>query len=163
VTPADLREQFTFLERVRDTANAVTTTVIRLRNVRAQLEDRAQGLGAGSAARQQAEALARKLAALEDSLYQVRLQADEDGLVYPSRAIERISSLSYVAGGFDARPTAPTYEVFNRFAPDVQRALLAVQAALAGDLGRVNAALTAAGAQPVTPGSVELRPPRPVD
>jgi photosystem II stability/assembly factor-like uncharacterized protein len=163
VTAAALREQFVFLERVRDTVNAVTTTVIRLRSARAQLEDRGQALAPGSAARQQAEALARQLAALEDSLYQVRLQADEDNLVYASRSVERISSLFYVASGFDARPTAPTYDVFNLFAPDVQRELAAARAALASDLGGMNAALRAAGAQPVTPGDAEVRPPRPVD
>jgi hypothetical protein len=163
VTPADLREQFTFLERVRDTVNAVTTTVIWLRNARSQLEGRAQALGAGSAARGQVEALAGKLRALEDSLYQVRLQSDEDNLVYASRPVERIASLFYVAGGYDARPTDPTYQVFRLFAPDVQRELLAAQAALAGDLGTVNAALAAAGQQPVTPGAAELRAPRPVD
>ncbi|HVO35361.1 MAG TPA: hypothetical protein VMT21_07340, partial [Gemmatimonadales bacterium] len=80
-----------------------------------------------------------------------------------SRPIERISSLSYVAGGVDARPTEPAYQVFRLFAPDVQRELAAAQAALAGDLGGVNAALTAAGQEPVTPGNTELRPPRPVD
>ena len=162
VAAAGLREQFTFLERIRDTVNAVTTTVIRLRNARSQLEDRAQALAAGSAVRGQVEALAGKLAALEDSLYQVRLQADEDALVYPSRPIERISALGFVVGGGDARPNAPTYEVFRLFAPDVQRGLLAAQAALDADLKSVNAALTAAGRQPVTPGSVELRAPRPV-
>ena len=163
VTMADLRAQFTFLERVRDTVNAVTTTVIRLRNTRSQLRDRVQALPAGAAARDQAEALIGRLSAAEDSLYQVRLQADEDGLVYPSRAIERIASLSSVAGGVDARPTAPTYAVFDLFAPDVQRELRAAQALLSGDLAGVNAALAAAGQQPVTPGHVELRPPRPVD
>ena len=162
VTAADLREQFTFLQRVRDTVNAVTTTVMRLRNARAQLDDRAQALAGGSAARSQVAALAGTLAALEDSLYQVRLQADEDALVYPSRPVERISSLGYVAGGVDARPESPAYDVFRLFAPDVQRELLAAQAALGAGLTSVNAALTAAGQQPVTVGNAELRPPRSV-
>ncbi len=162
-TSAELREQFALLRQIRDTVNAVTTAIIRMRNVRSQLEDRAQGLAAGAAARQRAEALGQKLAALEDSLYQVRLQADEDALVYPSRPIERISGLGFVVGSTDARPTAPSYEVFRLFAPAVQRGLLAVRAAMAGDLAEVNAALTAAGQQAVVAGSVELRPPRPVE
>jgi photosystem II stability/assembly factor-like uncharacterized protein len=163
VTPAELREQFTLLQRIRDTVNAVTATVIRLRSVRSQLEDRARMLGAASPAGHQVESLMRRLAALEDSLYQVRLQADEDGLVYASRAIERISGLAFVVGSTDARPTAQSYEVFRLLAPDVQRALEAAQGALAGDLRAVNAALAAAGQQPVVPGGSELRPPRAVE
>jgi len=162
VTQADLREQFAFLRQINDTVNAVTAAVIRLRNARSQLEDRAQALPAGAPARAQAEALAARLAALEDSLYQVRLQADEDGLVYPSRPIERVSALAGVVGSTDARPTAPSREVFRMFAPDVQRGLLAAQQALRDGLAAVNAVLTAAGQPPVAPANAEIRPPKPV-
>jgi photosystem II stability/assembly factor-like uncharacterized protein len=161
-TAADLHAQFTFLQQITDTVNAVTTTVIRLRNARSQLEDRAQALPAGAPSRGQAEALAARLAVLEDSLYQVRLQADEDALVYPSRPIERVSALAGVVASGDAHPTAPSYEVFRMFAPDVQRGLLAAQQALREGLGGVNAALTAAGQSPVAAAAVEIRPPKPV-
>ncbi|MGD0484456.1 MAG: glycosyl hydrolase [Gemmatimonadales bacterium] len=162
VAPADLRAQFTFLRQITDTVNAVTTAVIHLRNVRSQLEDRAQALPAGAPARSQAEVLAARLAALEDSLYQVRLQADGDALVYPSRPIERVSALAGVVASADARPTAPSYDVFRMFAPDVQRGLLAAQQALREGLAGVNAALTAAGQPPVAAADAEIRPPKPV-
>ena len=163
VKPADLKEQFAFLERIRDTVNAVTATVIQLRNVRSQLEDRVRPLAADAPARTQARTLAERLSTLEDSLYQVRLQADEDALVYPSRPVERISGLAGVVGSMDARPTRPSYDVFRLFAPDVQRSLLAVEETLRGSLPDVNAALAAAGQPPVVPQNAELRPPRPVE
>jgi hypothetical protein len=163
VKQADLKEQFVFLERIRDTVNAVTATVIQLRNVRSQLEDRVRPLAADAPARTQARTLAERLSTLEDSLYQVRLQADEDALVYPSRPVERISGLAGVVGSMDARPTRPSYDVFRLFAPDVQRSLLAVEETLRGSLPDVNAALAAAGQPPVVPQNAELRPPRPVE
>jgi photosystem II stability/assembly factor-like uncharacterized protein len=163
VTPAALGEQFAFLWRIRDTVNAVTTTVIRLRNVRSQLEDRLEALPAGAPARSRAQALVTRLSDLEDSLYQVRLQADEDALVYPSRAAERISSLAGVVGSTDARPTRASYDVFALFAPDVQRALRAAQEELDGSLPLVNAALSTAGQAAIVPATAELRPPRPVE
>jgi photosystem II stability/assembly factor-like uncharacterized protein len=159
-TPAALARQFAFLEQIRDTVNAVTTTVIRLRNVRSQLEDRRRALPSGAPARARAEALADRLAALEDSLYQVRLQADEDLLVFTPRAAERIAALTGVVEGPYAPPTAASREVFRLFAPEVQRALLAARAALASGLADVNAALTAAGQTAVVPGDTEIRPPR---
>jgi len=163
VTPAALREQFAFLRRVTDTVNAVTTAIVRERNVRAQLDDRVGALPAGAPAAEQAAALSSRLAALEDSLYQVRLQADEDNLVFATRAVERISSLFYVASGVDARPTEPTYDVFRLFAPDVQRGLAALAETLRTALPAVNAALAQAGQPAVVPAAAELRPPRPTD
>ncbi|HET7790603.1 MAG TPA: glycosyl hydrolase [Gemmatimonadales bacterium] len=157
---ADLREQFAFLEQVRDTVNAVTRAIVRLRNARAQLEDRLAALPAKGAARTQAQALWGKLRGLEDSLYQTRLRADEDNLVFPPRAAERLSTLLFVAGGGDYPPTAADRQVFQYFAPDIQRALLLVQGALDRDLAAVNSALRAAKLAAVTPGSGEIRPPK---
>jgi photosystem II stability/assembly factor-like uncharacterized protein len=156
VTPADLAAQFAFVRRVRDTVNAATAAVITIRNVRAQLEDgTARAPGAAAAAR----ALVERLGKIEDALYQVRTQADEDALVYPPGPTERLSSLIFAAAGVDARPTAQMYDVFRLFAPEIGRQLVALRRTLARDLPAVNAALTAAGAGAVVPRAVELRPP----
>ncbi len=162
VTPAALREQFAFLERIRDTVNAATTMLIRLRNVHTQLDERLASLPAASDARGGLDALARRIFAAEDSLFELRLQADEDALVYPPRAVERISALMGVVDGVDARPTAQSYQVFDMFAPEVQRELRAAAAALEG-VTAVNAALSQAGQAPIAPARVELRPPKPVE
>ncbi len=159
VTAADLGAQFAFLKQVRDTVNAVTSGIIRLRNVRSQLEDRLAALPARDKARAPVQALVAKLSAIEDSLYQTRLRADEDGLVFPPRSAERLSSLIFVAGSADAPPTQPARDVFAMFAPDLQRGLTALQAALTTDLAAVNRALAAAKRLAVTPGDFELRPP----
>jgi len=162
-TPAALAAQFALLRRISDTVNAVTTTLVRLRNAHEQLDDRLAALPAGAAARAPVEALAVRLAALEDSLYQVRLQADEDALVYPPRPAERISGLFGAVASTDARPTAPDYQVFDYFAPAIQGTLRAAEDALGAGLAPVNAALSAAGQPAVVPAAVELRPPKPVD
>jgi photosystem II stability/assembly factor-like uncharacterized protein len=162
-SPAALARQFAFLEQIRDTVDAVTTTVILIRNVRTQLRERLAALPARARARAGAAALAASLEAAEDSLYQVRLEADEDLLVYPPRAGERIDALVGTVEGAYAPPTDAAYQVFDAFAPQVQRALLAAQALLGARLAAVNRALTAAGAAPVTPATVELRPPRPMN
>ena len=160
-TPADLRAQFAFLKQVRDTVNAVTTAVITIRNVRTQLEDRmAQAPPPATVA--SARALADRLGAIGQALYQVRSQADEDALVYPPMAAERISTLSFVAGSPDARPTAQSYDVFRMFAPEIDKELVALHETLARDLPAVNAALKAANVAAVVPRAAELRPPESV-
>ena len=160
-TPADLRAQFAFLKQVRDTVNAVTTAVITIRNVRTQLEDR-MAQAPPPAAVASARALADRLGAIGQALYQVRSQADEDALVYPPMAAERISTLSFVAGSPDARPTAQSYDVFRMFAPEIDKELVALHETLARDLPAVNAALKAANVAAVVPRAAELRPPEPV-
>jgi hypothetical protein len=157
-TPADLAAQFAFLKQLRDTVNAATTAIITIRNVRAQLEDGAKRAPAAAAA---ASALVATLDRIEDGLYQVKSQSNEDALVYPPGPLERLSALISAAGIVDARPTTPMYEVFRLFAPEVERQLVALQQALDRELPAVSAALKSGGAGDVVARAVELRPPSP--
>src|SRR5207237_5465539 len=93
----------------------------------------------------------------EDWLYQVRAQADEDGLVYPPGPTERLSSLIFAASTTDARPTAQMYDVFRLFAPQIQKQLLALADALKSDLPAVDGARKSAGAQTGGARALELR------
>ena len=158
VTPADLQAQFAFLKQLRDTVNAATTAIIRIRNVRAQLE---AGASQAPAAADAARALIAKLDRIEDGLYQVHSQADEDGLVYPPGPTERLSSLIFAAGLTDARPTAQMYAVFRLFAPQIQEQLVALQQALSRDLAAVNSTLKGAGGAAVVARAAEVRLPSP--
>src|SRR5439155_385284 len=79
------------------------------------------GVTRAPAAADAARALLDKLDRIEDGLYQVHSQADEDALVYPPGPTERISGLILGASAGDARPTAQTYDVFRLFAPQIQQ------------------------------------------
>ncbi|MGE5143844.1 MAG: WD40/YVTN/BNR-like repeat-containing protein, partial [Acidobacteriota bacterium] len=150
-TPAALAQQFRLLRQIRDTVHAATSTIVALRNVRAQLDDRLPKLS--GAALTQAQALRDRLWAAEDSLYQGRLQDVEDELVYASRPVERISTLFGMAESADGRPPQQVYDVFAMFAPALQRELEAAHAAITAASG--------AGLS-IVPGRVELRKPAPV-
>jgi len=158
VTPADLQAQFAFLKQLRDTVNAVTTAIITIRNVRAQLND---AVAAAPGAVDAAKALTQKLNGIEDGLYQVRSQADEDGLVYPPGPTERLSSLVFAASTTDARPTAQMYDVFRLFAPQIQAQLAALAQTMKSDLPAVNTALRAANSPRIVPRAAEIRTPAP--
>ena len=160
VSPADLQAQFAFLKQLRDTVNAVTMAIIRIRNARAQLDEAGQGSGAGAGA-DAVHAFVEKLNRIEDGLYQVKSQADEDALVYPPGPTERLSSLIFGAAAADARPTAQMLEVFRLFAPQIQQQLVALEQAWARDLPTVNTALKAGGAKAVVVRAAELRKPSP--
>jgi photosystem II stability/assembly factor-like uncharacterized protein len=150
-TAAALAQQFRLLRQLRDTMNAATTTIVALRNVRAQLDGRMATLSGDGLAR--ARALRDRLWAAEDSLYQGRLQDVEDELVYAQRPAERIGSLVGMVESADGRPPQQVYEVYAMFAPQLQRELAEAHAAIAAVSG---AGLT------IVPGTVELRKPAPV-
>ena len=150
-TPAALAQQFRLLRQIRDTVNAATSTIVALRNARAQLDDRIPKLSGEAATR--AQALRDRLWAAEDSLYQGRLQDVEDELVYAARPAERISSLFGMAESADGRPPQQVYDVYAMFAPALQKELQAAHDALG--------AVSGAGLS-ITPGTVELRKPAPV-
>jgi hypothetical protein len=158
-TAASLAQQFRFLQQLRDTVNSATTTIIALRNVRAQLDQRMAKLSGDGMARSQA--LRNRLWAAEDSLYQGRLQDVEDELVYAQRPAERIGSLVGMVESADGRPPQQVYDVYAMFAPQLQHELMEAHAAIAA-LTQVNAALSSAGVPAIVPGTVELVRPAPV-
>src|SRR5205814_5288516 len=129
VTPAELREQFTFLKRLRDTVNAATTAVITIRNVQAQLDDRLRAASDTTRLAPGARALAGRLAAIEGELYQVRNRSFQDPLNFPPMLVERISGLSGMVAGVDARRPAQAYDVYRLFDPELQRHPLTFQVA----------------------------------
>jgi photosystem II stability/assembly factor-like uncharacterized protein len=163
VTPAELREQFAFLKRLRDTVHAATTAIVTIRSVRSQLEDGLRAVPQSDTARLGAitRALAARLSAIEGALYQVRNRSFQDPLNFPPMPLERISSLSSVVGGIDARPPAQVYQVFGVFAPEIQQQLVALREVLGRDLRAVNVALKSANVAVVVPRAAELRPPAP--
>jgi photosystem II stability/assembly factor-like uncharacterized protein len=162
-TPAEYAAQFAFLKRVRDTVNAGTTAVITIRNVRAQLDDRMAGLhGAESTAFAPVGRRFRdSINGVEQKLYQVNLQADEDNLVYPAQLVERVSIPMGYASSPDAKIPAQVTGVFDQFAPLLQRRLLNLQDIWKNELPKVNDALKRMGQPAIVPDAKEIRPPKP--
>jgi len=161
VTPADLREQFTFLKRLRDTVNAATTAITTIRNVRQRLEDELAGASDTARLSPSARALGQRLSAIEEELYQVRNRSFQDPLNFPPKLVERISGLIGVAGGVDGRPTAQSLAVFQMFAADLQKQLVALREVLSRDLPSLNRALRSASVAAIVPRAAEVRPPAP--
>src|SRR5256712_4737810 len=83
VTPADLRDQVTFLKRLRDTVNAATTAIATIRNVRQRLQDQIAGASDTARLSPSAPALGPRLRAIEEELYQVRNRSFPDPLHLP--------------------------------------------------------------------------------
>ncbi len=161
-TDADLKEQFDFLMRIRDKTSQANDAVKTIRNVKAQLADRAKKMtGERNAAFSRvADDLSSKLSAIEGEIYQVRNQSSQDPLNYPIKLNNKIAALAGVVGSTDAKPTSQSYTVFNELSSQLDRQLSAMRGALL-TLPAINGTLKAAGLPPIVPSTEEIKPSPP--
>jgi hypothetical protein len=157
-TDGDLKEQFDFLMRIRDKTSQANDAVKTIRNVKAQLADRAKRMPADKKAAfsRVADDLSNKLSSVEGEIYQVRNQSSQDPLNYPIKLNNKIAALSGVVGGTDAKPTAQSYTVFSDLSAQLDRQLSAMRGALI-ILPSINATLTAAGLPAIVPSTEEIK------
>ena len=156
-TQQELLSQFSLSTRIADTISAANNAVRTIRNVKAQLQQRAPQMPAARASefRAAADALADTLSRIEETIYQVHSRAAEDPLNYPIRLNDKLAELlSYVDTG-NSRPTAQDVTVFRDLTTQLARQLRALHVAL-GELRRVNQVLSDAGLAEIVPSTEEL-------
>jgi photosystem II stability/assembly factor-like uncharacterized protein len=119
VTDADIATQFALDLNVRNKTNDANQDVINIRACTAQVDAR---VTADPSLAQAGAALDDKLNAVQNELYQTKLQAGEDPLNFPIKLNDKIGALHGVIESVDGKPTDQTYQVF-----DVLNALLQVQ------------------------------------
>ncbi|MDX1939549.1 MAG: glycosyl hydrolase, partial [Saprospiraceae bacterium] len=104
VTEAELKEQFDLAIKIRDKESAANEAVIRIRDIRKQVNERTKEAN-DAALSEMAKAMLEKLRVIEEDLYQVRNQSGQDPLNFPIKLNNRLSSLRRSIETGDARPT----------------------------------------------------------
>jgi photosystem II stability/assembly factor-like uncharacterized protein len=159
-TAADLLAQFEFLIQVRDKTSEANNAVRTIRNVRAQVEER---VAAAPRLRRNAEALLRAMAAVEEQVYQVKNQSNQDPLNFPIRINNKIAALSGVAGSGPYRPTDQTIAVYNEVSAMLKVQTDRLERILREDLERFNRQVRAARLAPIVPSTdLPTPPPAPI-
>jgi hypothetical protein len=158
VTTADLTEQFNFLTRIRNRVSEANDVVKTIRYVRQELTDRQRRLSGADAEglRALSTPFLAELASVEDSIYQTRNRSGQDPLNYPIRLNNKIAALMGVVSGSDNRPTAQSYEVFNRLSAQLDRELGRMRGAMGAGLAQINQRLRAAGQPEIVPRAVDV-------
>jgi hypothetical protein len=153
ITEAYLQEQFTLSSRVRDKVTEANMAVVQIRGIREQVNQRLQKVSARRKAEIQklADGLLGPLAAVEEEIYQVRNQSNQDPLNYPIKLNNKIAALMGVIESADHRPTDQTYEVFKELSDALDAELKKKTATLAAELPRLNAAFQREKIEPVNP------------
>ena len=149
VTDADIQTQFDLALNVRNRTNDANQDVINIRDCTAQADNRVAAANDPEVT-QAGAALDAKLSAVENELYQTKLQAGEDPLNYPIKLNDKISALRSVIESVDGRPTDQTYEVFNLLDGRLQVQLAALRQIVATDVASFNALIQSKGLAPIT-------------
>src|SRR5437762_9664115 len=150
VTAADLAAQYAFSRQVRDRVNEANTAVIEIRRVKKQLDDRLKQSG-DARLRAAADTLRAHASAIEDSIYQVRNQSNQDPLNFPIKVNNRLANLMSMAERGDGPPTSNMPELFRILSEELQGDLDRLTQVWSRDLAAVNAELARLALSKVDP------------
>jgi photosystem II stability/assembly factor-like uncharacterized protein len=140
-TDEDFARQLALLLEIRDELTSAHDAIARLRAVRDQAKAaavRAKGTAAEKTIGDAAEALAVKLTAVEEALYQTKNRASQDPLNYPIRLNNKLAALASTVAGADAAPTEQAYAVHRELAALVDAEIAKLERLLAEDVPAFN-------------------------
>jgi hypothetical protein len=140
-TQADFDAQAALALQIRDKLTETHDAITRIRSVRDQVmsaADRAKAGGKDQKVKDAAEALKKKLTAVEEALYQTKNQSNQDPLNYPIRLNNKLAALGGVVGMGDGAPTAQAREVYQELAGRIDAELRTLEDVLATDLPAFN-------------------------
>lgn len=149
VTVADLRKRFDFAMQIRNRTSEANEAVLLIRGVKQQLDQRLAG-AQDAELRRALEDTRSRLNAIEERIYQVRLQSNQDPLNYPIRLNNKLAALLSHVERAESAPTAQSYEVFRGLSAQLDRELAEINTVLGQNLEPLNQRLRTRGLQPVT-------------
>jgi hypothetical protein len=148
VTVAELRARFDLAIQVRDRVSDANEAVIWIRDIKNAIDERLEETTDRDVTRQ-ADAVKTALSAVEQEIYQVKNQSNQDPLNYPIKLNNKIAALMGVVEGGEFRPTDQAYAMFDRLSGLLQVQLDQMEQVVATDLGRLNELLQGAGLEAV--------------
>ncbi|MBI3983386.1 MAG: glycosyl hydrolase [Gemmatimonadetes bacterium] len=155
VTDGDLHAQYVFSRQVLAKANEANTAIVEIRRVKGQLEDRLKRSNDGRL-RSTGETLRTNASAVEENIYQVRNQSNQDPLNFPIRVNNRLANLMSMAERGDGRPTNNMSEIFTILTTELKGYTDRLGQVWARDLRAVNAELSRLGLPPLDPRCVKV-------
>jgi hypothetical protein len=149
VSDTELQEQFELAIQIRDKVNEANNAIIQIRRLKQQLADRVQK-SQNADARAIAEQFTKELVTVEESVYQVRNQSNQDPLNFPIRTNNRLASLLRVVETGEGRPTGNTVPIFADLKTELKEETDRLQVAISTYLPRFNQLAQRLGIEPIS-------------
>ncbi|HET9995007.1 MAG TPA: hypothetical protein VFQ18_06345 [Candidatus Acidoferrum sp.] len=153
-TQSELEKQHEVAMRIRDRVNAGHEAVNQIRNVRGQLDALKKRLGADAAAKpvlEAADALKKKMDAVEEKIIQPKSKSGEDPLNYPIQVADQLMALQGTVESADTAPTAASLAVFDELNGRLETQLTWWREMQAKDLAALNALIQKSNISPIGP------------
>ena len=145
---ADLQAQWDLSSQIRDKVNEANNAIIQVRRVKQALADR-MSKSTNADVKAIAEQLIRELTVVEEEVYQVRNQSNQDPLNFPIRTNNRLASLLRVVQAGDGKPTSNTVPIFNDLKAELKVETDRLQQTLSTLLPRFNQLAQRLGLEPI--------------
>jgi photosystem II stability/assembly factor-like uncharacterized protein len=144
VSQDDLQKQFALSVQVRDSNAELHSAVNQIRELRVgikALRQRLEGEARLKSLLDQADALDKKLAPVEEELIQVNMKGSEANLAFPNMLNEQLDSFSSSVQAGDSAPTQQQYEVFKMLRTRLDAQLAAWKQIFSSDVPALNDAI----------------------
>jgi hypothetical protein len=148
VSQADLEAQFELSNQIMEKTSTANQAVIDIREMKSHLSDNREKIPNADYQRT-IEPFLSQLSAVEEELYQVKNQSNQDPLNFPIKLNNRLASLRRSVETGDAKPTDGAYKVYTELSAELDTHLGSLNTTLNKELSKVNAVLTANGIDPL--------------
>jgi photosystem II stability/assembly factor-like uncharacterized protein len=148
VTDADLREQFALAMKVRDATSHANEMVIRIRQIKKQIDDRL-AKSPNTQLASAAQTAKAKLSSVEEELYQVKNRSPRDTLNYPIKLNNQLAVLMSMIEMGDSKPTTQMYTVFQELSATLAKLTDRLSAAESTEVAHLNELLKTSHMDPV--------------
>ncbi len=148
ISKADLQEQFDFAVKIRNKTTAANEAVINIREMKGQINTQLEKTE-DKALHNLSESILDQLSAIEEDLYQVRNQSNQDPLNFPIKLNNRLASLRRSVENGDAKPTDGAYKVFGELSKKLEGHLQKLENIVNDDLVKLNQELNTKQLDPI--------------
>jgi hypothetical protein len=156
VSDQDLREEFDLAMNVRNKTSQANEAVLLIRGIKTQIADR-KGKAETAKVVRTLDEFEQALTAVENEIYQTRLQSSQDPLNFPIKLNNKIAALQGVVESADARPTEQAYSVFRTLSNGLDEQLGKLDAAVKTRLPAVNQQLQRQKLDPLKPEPLSVK------
>jgi len=149
ISDADMKAQFDLASRIRDKVNEANEAIIQIRRIKTQLKDRTDKNNSADA-KAIAEQFTKELSAVEEDVYQVQNQSNQDPLNFPIKTNNRLASLLRVVNTGEGRPIGNAEPIFEDLQKELKAETDRLQRVLGTYLPRFNTLAQRIGMEPIS-------------